>query len=206
MDVSENSRRGFLRLLGASSVGSAALTTGCLGGDADDVPEPVNLSGGKFDDEGGMEIGRHGGPNGQVFYADNSPREHDNPAWFHTLVFGLFPYHFDRLDRGWEAEVVYVTDYSSVDWSVQERDRGPTMPSPTAPETFGDATEMTYVAESEVMGGMGPALHPFSDDEEARSFVDEHGGTTVGYDGVTREYVSTLRRTAPGSGGGGTEM
>lgn len=197
-------RRKFLR--GSAELACAEVLTGCLGGPGDtgDAPDPVDLSGEKLDDEGGMVIGDHGGPNGQVFYADNSPDGHENPAWFHTLVFGMFPYHFERLDRGWEAEAVYVTDYSLVDWSFVETDRGPTMPSPTEAEAFADATELTYVAESTVLGGMGPALHPFSDDEEARDFADEHDGRTVGYDDIDRRFVSSLQRNAPGRGGNGT--
>lgn len=196
-------RRKFLR--GSAGVACAGALTGCLGGsdgtDGGDAPDPVDLSGEKFDDQGGMAIGDHGGPNGQIFYRNNSPEGHENPAWFHTLVFGLFPYHFDRLNRGWEVEAVYVTDYSLVDWSLIETDGGPQMPSPTEPDAFADATELTYVAESTVTGGMGPALHPFSDEEEARAFADEHDGRTVGYDDIDRRYVDSLQRNAPGRDG-----
>lgn len=193
-------RRKFLG--GSAGVVCAGTLTGCLDGPGEaEAPDPVDLSGEKFDDQGGMAIGDHGGPNGQVFYAENSPEGRDGPAWFHTLVFGMFPYHFDRLDRGWEAEAVYVTDYSSVDWSLIETDGGPRMPSPTEPDAFADATELTYVAQSNVLGGMGPALHPFSDDEEARDFADEHGGRTVGYDDIDRRFVSSLQRNAPGRDG-----
>jgi nitrous oxide reductase accessory protein NosL len=189
-------RRTFVR--GTAGLVCAGALTGCLGGGGDEPPEPVDLSGEKPDDQGGMVIGDHGGPNGQVFYAENSPDGHDGPAWFHTLVFGLFPYHFERLNRGWEAEAVYVTDYSVVDQEPFETDGVLTMPSPTSPDTFADATELTYVAESEVMGGMGPALHPFSEEDEARDFADEHEGRTVTFGDIDRRYVSSLRRDASG--------
>lgn len=193
------------RLLGALGVGTLAGFAGCLDAfesDSGDVPEPVDLSGGKFDYQGGMEIGPHGGPNGQIFYSDNeadtihdpgnSADDQDNLAWFHTLVQGLFPYHFERLDRGWDPTVVYVTDYSSVDWELAERDGRQQMPSPTAPDTFGDATELVYAAESGVMGGMGSELFPFSEEAEAESFVDTHGGRTLAFDDITPALVESL--------------
>jgi len=194
----DESRRRVIRGAGVAAAGFAPLT-GCLGEDPSEDVQPVDLSG-RFDDEGGMAIGDHGGPNGQVFYSDNSPEGHDNPAWFHTLVFGMFPYHLDRLDEGWEAEAVYVTDYSSVDREVVGSDLGPVMPSYTAPETFGDATSMTYVAESDATGGMGPDLHPFSEEGDAESFVEEYGGRTVGYDAVDRRLLRRLRTSASGGG------
>ncbi|MDR9381650.1 MAG: nitrous oxide reductase accessory protein NosL [Natronomonas sp.] len=176
---------------------------GCLGRGASgmegDVPEPVDLSGGKYDDHGGMVIGRHGGANGQVFYAENAPDRGENPAWFHTLVFGLFPYHFGRLDRGWEPRVVYVTDFSQVEYELTERDGRLQMPAPTAAETFGEAAGLTYVAESEVMGGMGPALHPFSDEADAEAFAAEHDGIALSFEEIDPVIVERLQR---GSGHG----
>lgn len=196
------------RILGAAGVGAVAGLAGCLDAlDSDDdsgpVPEPVDLSGTKFDYEGGMEIGRHGGPNGQVFYADNEPETphdsgdsseaRDDLAWFHTLVFGLFPYHLDRLDDGWDAEVIYVTDYSTVDWELSGDGNNQQMPAPTAPDTFADATELTYVTESNVRGGMGSELFPFSDTDEAASFVETHGGQTISFDDIDRRLVDSLQ-------------
>jgi nitrous oxide reductase accessory protein NosL len=189
-------------LLASGTVLVGGGLSGCLGrgafGMGGDVPEPVDLSGGKYDDQGGMVIGRHGGANGQVFYAENAPDRGENPAWFHTLVFGLFPYHFGRLDRGWEPRVVYVTDFSQVDYELTERDGRLQMPSPTAPETFGEAADLTYVAESEVMGGMGPGLHPFSDEAEAEEFATEYDGTIVAYGDIDPVVIERLQN----SGGG----
>jgi len=85
----------------AAGIGSAVTgLAGCLGDASEETPpDPVDLEG-KFDTDHGMEIGPHGGANGQIFYRDADPRDEGNPAWFHTLVHSLFPYHFDRLDRG----------------------------------------------------------------------------------------------------------
>jgi nitrous oxide reductase accessory protein NosL len=191
------------RAVQAAGVGTVAGLAGCLGvlGSDSEVPDPVDLSGGKSDYQGGMEIGRHGGPNGQIFYADNqpesphasgdSPAAYENLAWFHTLVHGLFPYHFERANRGWDAEVIYVTDYSLVDWELQNG----RMPAPTAPETFADATDLTFVAESDARGGMGPELFPFSDASEAERFADEHDGQTLGFGDIDSVTVSDLQQS-----------
>ncbi|AXG05229.1 nitrous oxide reductase accessory protein NosL [Haloplanus rubicundus] len=179
-------RRTTVATLG-SLLGTGGLA-GCLGGSP--RPDPVDLSGGKADDQGGMIIGKHGGPNGQIFYENESPAGHDNPAWFHTLAFGLFRYYLRHERRGWEATAIYVTDYSSLDYELDERDGRPYMPAPTAARTFGDATAMTYVVESEVNGGMGPELHPFSAADDARAFVEDHGGRTVGFDDVTPQLIA----------------
>lgn len=187
-------RRTFLASATVAA-GSCGLA-GCLGqlglGSEGSAPEPVDLSG-KFDDDHGMEIGPHGGANAQIFYEGETPPDRDGPFWFHTLVFSAVPFHFDRRDRGWETAAFYVTDFSAVDWTVQERDGTPAMPSPTAPETFADATEMTYVAESDVMGGMGPGLHPFAEASDADAFVADHGGETLSFDDVDRALVGSLR-------------
>ncbi|MFC7073539.1 nitrous oxide reductase accessory protein NosL [Halovenus rubra] len=186
-------RRAFLA--GTATAGAGALA-GCL--DAFDsggsVPEPVALTGGKFDDDHGMEIGPHGGANAQIFYKSETPSEREEgPFWFHTLVFSGFPFYFEHDNRGWEMDVFYVTDYSNVDWTIQERDSGSAMPSPMATETFGDATEMTYVGGSDVMGGMGPGLHPFSKESDAKAFADDYGGETVVFDDIDRGFVENLR-------------
>ena len=179
-------RRTTVAALG-SLLGTGGLA-GCLGGSS--RPDPVDLSGGKADDQGGMIVGKHGGPNGQIFYANNRPEGHDNPAWFHTLAFGLFRYYFRHERRGWEATAIYVTDYSSLDYELEARDGRLYMPAPTAAETFGDGRAMTYVMESDVHGGMGPELHPFSAADDARAFVEEHGGRTVGFDDVTPQLIA----------------
>jgi nitrous oxide reductase accessory protein NosL len=180
-------RRTTLTAFGSLVCGGLA---GCLGTGEASRPEPIDLSGGKADDQGGMVIGKHGGPNGQIFYAEHTPDGHDNPAWFHTLAFGLFRYYFRHDHRGWDATAIYATDYSSFEYELHERDGRTYVPAPTAAETFGDATAMTYVMESEVYGGMGPELIPFSATEDARAFVDRHGGRTVSFDDVTPQSIA----------------
>jgi copper chaperone NosL len=45
------------------------------------------------------------------------------------------------------------------------------------------------------MGGMGPALHPFSDEAEANSFAENYGGTTYGFDDINQALVESLQES-----------
>ncbi|KAB1191181.1 MULTISPECIES: nitrous oxide reductase accessory protein NosL [Haloferax] len=179
-----------------AAVGSVPVVlAGCLGGNSEPKPEPIDLSGGKEDDQGGMVIGNHAGPNGQIFYRNESPDGHDNPAWFHTLSMGMFPYYFEHERMGWEATAIYVTDYSNVEFTLSSDGGRQFISTHTTADTFGDATELTYVVGSSVYGGMGPDLLPFSDTADADSFVDEHGGSTVEFSDVTSEWLNGYLRS-----------
>jgi len=196
------SRRYTVQAIGT---GVAMGLAGCLSGSGESVPDPVDLSGQKTDYQGGMVIGDHGGPNGQVFYADAHPEPRQGPAedaedtvhlaWFHTLAHGLFPYHFNMMDDGAEATAIYVTDYSRVDWEIPEGTERKKMPAPTAADTFADATGLSYAVETDVMGGMGPDLLPFSNSDEAETFAEAHGGRTLGYDDIDRPLVEGIQMT-----------
>ncbi|ELZ97953.1 NosL [Haloferax mucosum ATCC BAA-1512] len=181
----------------ALSVGALAALAGCIGttSESESKPDPIDLSGGKEDDQGGMVIGLHAGPNGQIFYRDESPDDHDNPAWFHTLSMGLFPYYFEHEQMGWETEAIYVTDYSVVEYELTTEDGDTFISTHTDADTFGDATEMTYVVDSEVLGGMGKDLIPFSSSSDADDFAEEHGGSTVVFDDVTSSWLSGYMRS-----------
>ena len=194
-------RRRFIT--GAATAGLLSLA-GCAQNEkkSRQPPDPVDLSGQKTDFRGGMIIGDHGGPNGQVFYQDTEPQPRqgagvagdapDTLAWFHTLVYGLFPYHFEMRNSGAEAAAIYLTDYSIVDWELSSD--AMTMPSPTSPKTFADATELTYVVGSDARGGMGATLLPFSNSDDATQFTDEYNGRTISYDEIDRQIISGVRR------------
>jgi copper chaperone NosL len=191
-----STRRAFLA---AGATTAAVSLAGCLGGDDGDdeptgpKPDPIDLSGGKVDDQGGMIIGEHFGPNGQLFYVDNSPEGHDNPAWFHTLSVGLFPYYLAHEREGWTARAIYVTDYSTVDYELTTVEGQTYISTHTAADTFGDAESMSYVADSGVHGGMGKELIPFSAEDDAASFVETHGGRRLAFDDVDSEFLQSYR-------------
>ena len=187
-------RRAFL----ATAGGAAAALAGCAGigrdgrgGDDGDLPDPVSLGGGKQCDTCGMVIGEHPGPSGQIFYREHAPTGHDDPARFDS-VRELFAYHFDRRRRGWEALVVYVTDYSVVDYSIEIRGGTPYLSSHVEPGAFADARGVVFVVGSEVHGAMGPDLVPFSTEGDAEAFAAERGGEPVAFDDVDAGVLSRI--------------
>lgn len=185
------------RLIATTGAGISGFLAGCLGS-ADDsaaeTPDPVDLSGGKQDDKGGMVIGEHAGPNGQIFYESHSPEGHDDPAWFHTLVAGFFPYYFEKQRHDWTVTAMYVTDYSLVDYDLTTRNGEQFISSHTAPESFAPAGSVRYVAGSDVRSGMGKGLIPFSDEGDVTQFTSDYGGEVVEFADVDREFISDYRR------------
>jgi nitrous oxide reductase accessory protein NosL len=155
------------------------------------MPEPVTLTTEDQCEVCGMVIPNHPGPSTEIFYRDEQPSGHDNPARFDS-TWEAFQYDFERQDRGWERTAFYVTDYSSVDYTLTQD--GDSMLISTHPEAdaFVDATEVTFVANSEVKGAMGRDLIGFSAEADADSFSDEHGGTLLSFGDVTRETVAGL--------------
>ncbi|SDQ20848.1 nitrous oxide reductase accessory protein NosL [Natronobacterium texcoconense] len=172
-------------LSGAIAVAGTGLA-GCLEDDAADEPpaEPVALTDGQSCDVCGMVIEDHYGPAGQLFYADGNPDERDGPAWFDSVA-ELVVYHEERVGLGWELREGFVTDYSSVDYDLEERDGTTYISSHVAADDFADATELHYVVDSDVEGAMGEDLLPFSTADDAAAFADEHGGTV-------REWTALL--------------
>ncbi|WP_440771968.1 nitrous oxide reductase accessory protein NosL [Natronorubrum sp. DTA28] len=168
-------------LLSTGTLATAALA-GCLGsgGPDDEAAEPVDLTEGQECDVCGMTIADHFGPAGQVFYADGEPEDRDGPARFDSVA-ELLVFHAEREARGWEKRATFVTDYSSVEYDLLEGDDRLHISTHAAAEDFADATELHYVADSEVHGAMGEDFLPFSDREEAEAFAEEYGGEVLGW-------------------------
>ncbi|MEA5387049.1 nitrous oxide reductase accessory protein NosL [Haloarculaceae archaeon H-GB11] len=141
----------------------------------------------------GMVIPNHPGPSAEIFYADQQPSGHENPARFDS-TWEAFQYDFERQDRGWTRQAFYVTDYSAVDYEVFT-DGGDTLIT-THPEAdaFADASEVTFVVGSEVKGAMGRDLIAFSEKADAESFNAEYGGSLATFDQVTPETIAQLGR------------
>jgi len=178
------------QVLAAAGVASTVGLTGCLGGDGgSEPPDPVTLGTNADCDVCGMVIAQHPGPTAEIFYADQQPEGHENPARFDS-TWEAFQYDFDHED--WTREGFYVTDYSTVDYELRE-DGGQTVISTYYDaESFTDATDVTFVVGSEVVGAMGKDLIGFSERENAEAFRDEHGGDLAPFDDVTPTMVATL--------------
>jgi nitrous oxide reductase accessory protein NosL len=163
----------------AAAVALAGCTSSSFGGGS--TPDPIALDAGQACDNCGMIIQKHPGPVGQVFFADNAPEGHDNPAYFDALKQCLFPYRLERESRGWSVVAQYVTDYSAVDYTVTTEGGDSFISSHVGTTAFAPAEELYYVVESEVNGAMGPDFVPFSDEADATAFAEEYGGDVVEY-------------------------
>ena len=138
-----------------------------------------------------MVVGDHPGPNGEIFYREERPATHDNPARFDSLRGCLFPYYFEHERLGWEAVAVYVTDYSTVDYTLTSEGDRTFVSSHTDAASFTDARTAQYVVGSDVHGAMGADLFPFSARADAEAFAATYGGDVLGFDDVS---PATLER------------
>lgn len=182
-------RRAVLATVATAAVGALA---GCTGDESpESPPEPATVSAGMQCDVCGMVIADHPGPNGELFYANQQPGDHENPARFDSLRGCLFPYYFEHDTLGWEAVALYVTDYSTVDYTLSTADGETYISSHTAPGSFTDGREAFYVVGSGIQGAMGPDFISFSSRGDADAFATDHGGNVLSFDEIAPE---TLQR------------
>lgn len=175
------SRRSFVTAGSLLAVGLA----GCSSTDEPAAtPDAIAISAGQMCDECGMVIRNHPGPNGEIFYDENAPDGHDNPARFDSLRGCLFPYLFEHERSDWDALVVYVTDYSRVDYSLSTEMGDTYISSHAAADSFVAASDATFVVGSDVYGAMGRDFVPFSERTDAESFANERGGKLVSFDSI----------------------
>lgn len=157
----------------------AAGFAGCLGENSDDgegIPaEPIDLTDGQACDVCGMSIADHYGPAGQLFYVDDKPDDRDGPAWFDSVT-ELLAYHEERLEYGWGLRGGFVTNYSTVDYDLLERDDGTYISSHASSEAFAGVDDVEYVIDSGVEGALGEDHLPFSEREDAAAFAEEYDG------------------------------
>ncbi|RAW44498.1 nitrous oxide reductase accessory protein NosL [Halorubrum sp. 48-1-W] len=181
------------RVLGGIAGGVPFVLAGCLGagGDGDrDSIEPISLDGERACDECGMIVRDHPGPVGQVHFADDEP-EGGRPAHFCSSVC-TYTYRFDAEDAGRDPLVTFLTDYSLVDQEVFEEGSDVMFSSHVESSAFSRSTELTVIADSDVVGSMGPELIPFSEAADVEAFVDEYGGEPLDAEAVDRGTLEGL--------------
>jgi copper chaperone NosL len=190
--VTDRTRRTILTTVAVGGIGTLA---GCLGGDQGG-PEPVSLDDGQSCDYCNMRIEMHPGPVGEAFYGDDAPpslpddRE-NGIAWFCSSTC-TYNYLLENEEEGYEPQISYGTDYSSVDYELRD-DGGTTVISAHLnADAFKELQELNFVANSDVQGAMGSSLIGFSDEDDATAFADEHGGEIITHGDVTRELLSGL--------------
>ncbi|MCU4924991.1 nitrous oxide reductase accessory protein NosL [Halobacteria archaeon AArc-dxtr1] len=116
--------------------------------------------------------------------------EEDRPAQFCSSVC-TYTFLFDNEDDQ-EPDVVYLTDYSTVEYTVSDDGDTPEISSHVQADDFERASELTLVVDSEVEGAMGRSMIGFSDPDDADEFQSEHGGDRYEHDDVTRDLVMSL--------------
>lgn len=177
------------RVLGVAGAAGVATLAGCTGG-REAGPSPVTIDAEATCDVCGMVVAAHPGPSSEVFYAENRPAGHANPARFDS-TWEAFGFDFER---DWTREAFYVTDYSATEYEVRTDSEMKLISRHTAAETFTDATAATFVADSAVQGTMGADLLGFSAREDAERFQADHGGDLVAFDEVSRTLIGQLGR------------
>ncbi|WP_238993925.1 nitrous oxide reductase accessory protein NosL [Halobellus captivus] len=182
---------GLSGCLGGESGGSTDDSDGTTGDSEGDAPAAITVPEGATCEVCGMTIRQQPGPTTEIFYANEEPEGHENPARFDS-TWEAYQYEFDRDDEGWEDVAFYVTDYSAVEYELFE-DGGDTLISKHyEASAFVPATEVTFVVDSDVKGAMGRDLIGFSERADAESFQSEFGGSLTDHEGVTPEVVAGL--------------
>jgi copper chaperone NosL len=183
------------RLLGVTTAGAVTAVAGCLGGD-ENVPDPVALDDGRPCDQCSMQVDVHPGPVGQAYYLDDTPGdlpdERENGRAQFCSAWCTYRYIFDRARNGPEPAGSYLTDYSSVDYTVSKEGGATVITAHLGRDAFTRAEKLTHGVDSEVQGAMGGSLIGFSDSGDADRFVQAYGGVAVPHEDVTQEMVAAL--------------
>jgi len=112
----------------------------------------------------GMLLLDYPGPKAQIHYDQGSPD-------FFCDTVEMFAV-YTRPEERKRVLAVYVQDMGKADW--------------TQPQGHWiDAKTAFYVAYSRRMGSMGPTLASFAREEDARTFVGQHGGEVFRFEQVT---------------------
>ncbi|THE64710.1 nitrous oxide reductase accessory protein NosL [Salinadaptatus halalkaliphilus] len=175
-------------VLGGTAMAGLATIAGCLGDDGD-VPEPIAIADDQACDNCTMAIGQHPGPVGQTHYEQAADVVgEDRPAQFCSSLCT----YTHTFEQDAEPQGIYLTDYSSVDWSVSTDDGELEISNHLERDAFAQAGELALVVDSEVLGSMGGSMIGFRDADDADDFQAEYGGDRYDHEDVTPELVMSL--------------
>ena len=121
----------------------------------------------------GMIISNFSGPKGEAFL-----RTGGRPLKFCSTR-DLFSYLLQPESTAMVTQV-YVHDMGASDWAHP------------ADGTFIDARMAWYVADQPMRGAMGPTLASFKNQEQARAFIEQHGGRLLRFEEITLEILANL--------------
>ncbi|TNE73542.1 MAG: nitrous oxide reductase accessory protein NosL [Gammaproteobacteria bacterium] len=143
-------------------------------------PAPVNFESGDECHVCGMAISGFPGPKGEAI------TESDQQVRKFCSTKDMFAWALQPENRN-RNHTLYVHDMAQTQWAS---------PDDTA---LIDAREAVYVVGADRMGAMGPTLASFAKKEDARSFVEQHGGEMLMFPDVTLQH---LNRSMSGSDSG----
>ncbi|WP_290813623.1 nitrous oxide reductase accessory protein NosL [Halovivax sp.] len=189
------SNRGVTRrtVLAVSALAGTTAVAGCLTGDGDDVPAPITIEAGRLCDNCTMDIVDYPGPVGQSFYDDPEALlddAEDRPAQFCSSLC-TYAFLFEHEDEQ-EPDVVYLTDYSTVEYEIDTGGDEPEISSHVDADDFGRADDLTLIADSGVEGAMGASIIGFSDADDAAAFAADYGGDSYEHGEVSQELIMSL--------------
>lgn len=192
MNWERPTRRSFVVTVGMASAGALA---GCLDGEEDELPAPIAIEDDHHCPVCNMVVVNHPGPAGYAFYPDDADIPEQDvqdgvvPYCASTCA---YEYYFEYEEFGEEPRVIYLTDYSKVDWDVYEDGDVYYITAHFEADVHTDARELTFVVDSEALGAMGQSVIGFSDPEDAESFAEEYGGDVYDHDSIDRELIESL--------------
>lgn len=187
-DAVDRSRRRYL--LAAGTAGASAIA-GCLG--AEELPEPIALEEDHSCQVCNMVVVNHPGPSGHAVYDADAdvPGAEDGVVPFCSSACA-YEFYFAQLEAGHEPVVLYLTDYSRVDWEVYDQQGIQFITAHFEAEAQAPASDLEFVVDSDVLGAMGESLIGFGDPDDAASFADRYGGEVFDHDSISRALVEGL--------------
>lgn len=188
LDPRWTTRRSMLAGVGTTC---AMALAGCLGSD-DGLPEPIAIEDDHTCPLCNMVVVNHPGPAGHAYFPDDADvREQDGVVPYCASTCA-YEHYFEQKELDEKPTVIYLTDYSRVDWDVYEEDESKFITAHLEADDHTDARELTYVVDSEVLGAMGESIIGFSDPDDADAFADEYGGEIHDHESLNRELVESL--------------